>query len=480
MKQLIFFPIIVTACASDTTVDEFYEPFSPSTIQVIYKFDPIDSTTLNAFAYTNIPHDQTVSRNVAASSQGSFFLDLEIDRPTKSIVNLGPTQYNIFIFPHDTTKVVINSASEFDLSFEGNSSAINKYYLEKRKALGYADKRLPLLPEFTSKGSYKRLGEVADSITAQESSFFTNYHSLKNLPQWFQDYEKAEIFYSCAGIKTALPHLNEIAHYFEDSLTSNYFNFLGEIPIDNKSAFLSSYYFWFLSDYFLRDLPVKETKDLNGLERATTTAKHTLTLSSLELTGRNKRLFQLFQFSSLARFLPDSAAVDSASKAFEIDPTVLMRLVGTRSSLALRGSGPIKGDTIPDFVAVDRLDSVVSIRDFQNKIVFINFWAPWCGPCLKDIPEINKLAMTYKDNPDVILLNVCIDSEKSKWLISLDNNGLLGLHLKAEGNWNSLIRSYFGIQGIPHHTILAKNNIVHENFSSISKETMDALLTNKK
>jgi len=479
MKRLFYFLVIVTACAPNTAVDELYEPFSPSIIEIVLGYNPSDTVTMSAFAVTNIPTEVSQSQKLTAFARGSYFLDLEIDRPTKSIVYIGTAEYNVFVLPHDTSTIVANSTADNDLSFEGNAATINKFYLEKKKRLGYTNKNMPMLRELTSKATYRRLNEKMDSITDRESLFLNEYTSSKELPDWFLNYEKAEITYSCAGYKTQLPHANEVLHMFEDSLPSDYFDYLETIKIDNEQALLSKYYFMFLNDYFLRDLPVKEWKDLENPERTIKLVDHQLLLSSSELTGRTKELFQLSEFGSLMRFLDDSVQVDSAARKYGIDPISLMRIMGTRSALAARMAGPAKGDTIPNFSAVNRLDSLISIREFQDKVVFINFWASWCAPCLRDIPDLNNLIATYKDNPEVVFINVCIDDEKSKWLRALDNNGLIGLHLKAEGNWNKLIRSYFAIQGIPHHAILAKGNIVHENFSSISKETIDALVNKK-
>ncbi len=43
----------------------------------------------------------------------------------------------------------------------------------------------------------------------------------------------------------------------------------------------------------------------------------------------------------------------------------------------------------------------VSFNDFKDKVVFLNFWATWCGPCVGEMPEIQKFYDKFKDNPDV-------------------------------------------------------------------------------
>ncbi|GIS42302.1 MAG: hypothetical protein Ct9H90mP15_03420 [Candidatus Neomarinimicrobiota bacterium] len=45
-----------------------------------------------------------------------------------------------------------------------------------------------------------------------------------------------------------------------------------------------------------------------------------------------------------------------------------------------------------------------SLRDFQDKILFINYWATWCNPCLAEMPNMAELYNEYKDNNEIVFL----------------------------------------------------------------------------
>jgi len=57
---------------------------------------------------------------------------------------------------------------------------------------------------------------------------------------------------------------------------------------------------------------------------------------------------------------------------------------------------------------------VVSLADLKGKIIFLNFWATWCPPCLAEMPSVNKLYQQFKNDEDVVFLLVDADSDFAK------------------------------------------------------------------
>lgn len=58
---------------------------------------------------------------------------------------------------------------------------------------------------------------------------------------------------------------------------------------------------------------------------------------------------------------------------------------------------------------VDQQGNILSTEDLKGKVVFLNFWATWCGPCLAEMPSIQALYHHFKDNPDIVFLLVEVD-----------------------------------------------------------------------
>ena len=59
-----------------------------------------------------------------------------------------------------------------------------------------------------------------------------------------------------------------------------------------------------------------------------------------------------------------------------------------------------------DFELQDQYGNTHTLADYEGKVIFLNFWATWCGPCKAELPDIQKLYEKYKDSEDVVILGV--------------------------------------------------------------------------
>lgn len=67
-----------------------------------------------------------------------------------------------------------------------------------------------------------------------------------------------------------------------------------------------------------------------------------------------------------------------------------------------------------DVVFTNSRGEIIDGNALKGKIVFLNFWATWCPPCIAEMPSVNKFYKDYKSNPDIVFLIVDADNNFAK------------------------------------------------------------------
>jgi thiol-disulfide isomerase/thioredoxin len=67
---------------------------------------------------------------------------------------------------------------------------------------------------------------------------------------------------------------------------------------------------------------------------------------------------------------------------------------------------------VRDFKLKDVSGKEVALSDFKGKVILVNFWATWCGPCIREMPDLEKLHQAYKDKGVVVLGLTVASKEK--------------------------------------------------------------------
>lgn len=109
----------------------------------------------------------------------------------------------------------------------------------------------------------------------------------------------------------------------------------------------------------------------------------------------------------------------------------------------------------PNFVAKKRDDLEVQLSSLKGKKVYIDVWATWCGPCIREIPALKELEAELHEAP-IEFVSVSIDQlkDKEKWLDFIDEKELSGLQLFADGDWQSDLTTSYNIKGIPRFLLI--------------------------
>jgi thiol-disulfide isomerase/thioredoxin len=72
----------------------------------------------------------------------------------------------------------------------------------------------------------------------------------------------------------------------------------------------------------------------------------------------------------------------------------------------------IIGKEMPDYSLVGLSGKIYTNESLKGKVVLFNFWSVNCGPCVVEIPALNKLYLSYKDNKDFVFISILLDKEE--------------------------------------------------------------------
>lgn len=117
-----------------------------------------------------------------------------------------------------------------------------------------------------------------------------------------------------------------------------------------------------------------------------------------------------------------------------------------------------KGRTAPDITLMAPDGSKVLLSKVLNsKFTYIDVWATWCGPCVKEIPHLAKLVERYKGNDKVQFISISVDSDQKAWhrKLNADHPQWPQYILSAEDN--KKFSEDWGISGIPRFIMIDEN-----------------------
>ena len=130
-----------------------------------------------------------------------------------------------------------------------------------------------------------------------------------------------------------------------------------------------------------------------------------------------------------------------------------------------------KGAVSPTFELKDINGNIVSLRQLKGKLVYIDIWATWCMPCIKEIPSLKKLEKHFKGK-DIQFVSICKSDTKKRWKEMVEQKKLGGIQLFAEDNNLQFFKDY-SVEGIPRFILIDKEGkIIDANAKRPSNEQL--------
>ncbi|MFN0216699.1 MAG: TlpA family protein disulfide reductase [Saprospiraceae bacterium] len=440
----------------------------------------IRNATPGAVVEIFVPHHYLDGRDghfrFGLDGQLRFSIDVVVPEPQLAFVIFNDDRLPVFLSKDDTL-ILKADAFQFPLavSFSGKSAANNRLLQEFlhqnpldfnefnniRFKIGQYwtviemslnDRMENLQPiefkayldslKFVSIALYERSGSLFDQESGDKLNWITD-----DFAQWLT----TEITYFWAY------HLLVYGHVYGGryNIQADFFDFLYEAPIINESIG-SDWYRRFLLAFMAR----QEAKSGNGADDF--------------WTGQYQRASKLLSGKALAFFRSEIISTAFSAENFRDLLPIYTDFMQTNEYVAFdekveglyqRYAHVFPGTAAPTFRAMDANGNEISLLQLRGKVVYLNFWASWCGACLRKMEFMGNYESEFTAN-NIVIVNVSIDESPTNWRSALVEHQFKGQHLLASTGLGRNIAAVFGVEAIPQYFIIGRTGNFEEKAAS--------------
>jgi len=417
---------------------------------------------------------------VGALSHGEYKFKSAIDQPVFAILEYNNSRLKFFFEPGDS----INMSFTDDIQHSGTSitgrGSENNFFLNNFEA--------KFQKELTDSTWTTRM--MSGSIDAYENELFKSRNSMNDfvaqnivlhqVAPSFREYLRNMIVYRYWSMLLAYPVIRANADpkiVTVEPLPELMLQNINEAPLNNQNALLTDSYKSFLYFYV-----VYYTSAANGFKKFndySTSADRKLAFAKAHLLGLpfDVWLSQLcidekdhvspFMLRTMVNTLKAS---DKANNYYPYVSSICnarMQMKDDKKKAEPTVQGTKESPAAKDELGMKDINGKpFSLADLKGKVVYIDFWASWCGPCRQMMPYSKQLHdnLDDKQKKQIAFLYISIDANEEGWKKAITDLNMEGMQVISPGNWSSKVCSYFQINSIPRYMIMdKKGNIVDFN-----------------
>lgn len=390
--------------------------------------------------------------DLSLAEDGTFIDTISITDPQYVYISIGDLSTRAYFTPGDEVTIAADSV----FTFTGSNSDINAYLYQL-----YQDDAARGNQEFNNHQKVFSQKE-AEYVRYRDSIKMFKLNQLAQLPagnEVFQAFHQKDIEYDFHYNVARYPNYH--SYYFNDYKPTEIITaFHKNVSLDNEPYARHYTSYRALVD-FLLDKQVEHYPDtsLSPLEVDLAVIKDIQSPTILHVR-LNKALYDLTVNVKNMKEMRDKmlalAKLDKTKRVITEHYEIISKLS--------------PGSPSPTFDFENFTGGTTKLADLKGKYVYIDVWATWCTPCIREIPHLKQIEKEFHNaNIEFVSISVDEDWAYNTWKAMIKNKELGGTQLLADNSFNSDFVKDYGIQGIPHFILLdEQGNIVSAKADSPS------------
>ncbi len=373
------------------------------------------------------------------STETDFHFDVALKSSTTATIKLGKQSIDLYLQPSYDLNIAINGNDLYEgLSFTGKGSGINNYFVTAARLFKHIELELETNIRHTSPNDFKTF---LKKVRTEKLQFLRTYLEGHTLSADVVKYAHANINYWYAFNLMNYPYEHPI---FQNQpapmeVPVDYYDFMEEVKINNASALPNKYYIYYLQDFLSFQVRKEENKGLSKFE-----------VADKYLKGKPLYFYKALQHSVEIKRTNNAMAERDAYDFIDNCPYELYREF---VKLAYHESrGIVTGMDAPAFNLLDAQGNSVSLSAYKGKVVFLDFWATWCKPCLRLVPAHQKLQAQFKSD-NIVFLYVSTDRNATNWKNHVAKGTFPGKHVLA----NTKMIEQYKVETLPYSMLIDTN-----------------------
>ncbi len=420
-------------------------------------FENSDETTIEFTYFREYLNNDRVVIGLEPGDDNVFSLSIHLDKPLSGWLRVGRTETPVYLEPGNklTAKGDVRNLME-TLNYSGAGSDHNNFLVAYQNIIG-ATVGGNYVSSLAGSLEPDQFVTLTDSVADIQMQFVENWQQEKSFSPEFNVAVKTRILYERYTLLLKYPAIYQHANQLEvpPELTESYYTFLQDDKLFDDSRLENLTYTGFLLAY------VDHVQRMEGQSKDDHSLNQQIYWTAQEaLEGRSRDFVQALMVGRELSY----GIMDEAQGLFEqyISGTASNDYKDRVIAIYEKMEQLTKGNPAPQFTMTDIHGKDISLSDFHGKVVMMDFWASWCGPCMREMPHMKAIKQEMAGHQDLVFVYVSIDTDVDAWKNTVERVEIEGIHFNTPGRERG-VPALYNVKWIPTFYVIGRDGKIFDN-----------------